>query len=88
MTQDSAEALALNCLQFLASEPERLGRFLALSGAGPDDVKNSLTNSAFLGGVLDYVLADETLLYLIAESTSQPINSFSNARKFLPGSQD
>ena len=31
----AAEALAVAALAFIAAEPERLGRFLAMSGIGP-----------------------------------------------------
>ena len=88
MDQNHAETLALNCLQYLAEGPDRLGRFLASSGAGPDDLKAGVGNPVFLGGVLDYVLADETLIFMIAESTGQNADSFLRARRALPGSHD
>jgi Protein of unknown function (DUF3572) len=35
----AAEALAVAALGFIASEPERLGRFLAMTGIGPDSLR-------------------------------------------------
>ena len=35
-SRETAEALAIAALTFIAEEPERLGRFLALSGIGPE----------------------------------------------------
>ena len=35
----AAEALAVAALAFIAGEPERLGRFLAMSGIGPDSIR-------------------------------------------------
>ena len=39
MDQEEAEAIALSALAFLAEEPERLGRFLALTGMGPAELR-------------------------------------------------
>jgi len=58
----AAEALALHALAFLAEDPERLGRFLALTGIGPADLKARAGEPEFLGGVLDHLLGDERLL--------------------------
>src|SRR5437773_1706072 len=58
----AAEALALHALAFLAEDPERLGRFLALTGIGPADLKARAGEPEFLGGVLDHLLSDERLL--------------------------
>src|SRR4029450_7460703 len=35
----AAEALAVAALGFIAGEPERLGRFLAMTGIGPDSIR-------------------------------------------------
>ncbi len=61
--QDGAAAeLAIAALTFIAQEPERLGRFLALSGIGPESLREAAREPDFLLGVLDYVVADEALL--------------------------
>ena len=39
--QAAAEGLAVAALGFIAAEPERLGRFLALSGIGPDSIRTA-----------------------------------------------
>lgn len=57
-----AETLALRALAFLAGEPERLGRFLALTGIGPDRLRAAAGTPETLAAVLDYLLADESLL--------------------------
>ena len=88
MEQKSAEILAINALGFLASEPERLGRFLALSGIGPEALKQNAANPEFLAGVVDYVLADESLLFLFAESQGIRVEEAQKARRALPGALD
>ena len=65
--QDAAEALAIEALGFLAAEPERLGRFLALSGIGPEALRNAAGEPGFLAGVLEHITSDERLLLEFAE---------------------
>jgi hypothetical protein len=65
--REAAESLAIQVLTYLASEPERLGRFLALSGLGPQQLRIAAAEPGFLAGVLDYVIADESLLLGFAD---------------------
>ncbi len=58
----AAQALAIEALSYLAAEPERLGRFLALSGIGPEQIRSAATDPAFLGGVIEHMVSDEQLL--------------------------
>lgn len=57
-----AEVIALKALGFLAGEPERLGRFLALSGVELADIRSAALNPDFLLGLLNHLLQDESLL--------------------------
>jgi hypothetical protein len=59
---DSAQSLAVSALTFIAADPGRLGRFLNLTGLGPDNLRTAAADPAFLGSVLDYLIADEELL--------------------------
>ena len=71
-SRGTAEALAIAALTFIAEEPERLGRFLALSGIGPESLRAAAREPGFLLGVLDYLTNDESLL--IAFSTDRGID--------------
>jgi hypothetical protein len=85
LNTDQPEIVALNCLTFLASEPDRFGRFLALTGLQPGDVADQAEKSDFLASVLDYLLADERLLLeFAAEERIDPQKIFLLRRK-LPG---
>src|SRR5262245_45406948 len=64
--REQAEVLAIAALSFLASEPERLGVFLAVSGIGPESVRAAAREPHFLAGVLDHVASDEQLLVAFA----------------------
>ena len=62
----AATDVAIAALCFIAAEPERLGRFLALTGIGPESIREAAGEPGFLLGVLDYLTADETLLLAFA----------------------
>ena len=62
MTRESAETLAIQALTYLGEEPERLHRFLALSGIGPESLRDAACEPHFLLGVLDHLVGDDTLL--------------------------
>jgi len=68
MDADSAETIALTALAFLADDPSRLGRFLALTGLGPDELKEEARSPRILAAVLTYLLQDESLLLVFAAS--------------------
>jgi hypothetical protein len=83
--RDAAEALALRALAFLAEDPERLGRFLALCGIGPSELRSRAADPALLGGVLDHLLGDERLLIAFAERHEIEPEATARARRHLPG---
>jgi len=45
-----------------------LGRFLAVSGLGPDTLRTAAENPGFLIGVLEFLMADEPSLLAFAEN--------------------
>jgi Protein of unknown function (DUF3572) len=59
-------SLAASALAFVASDPERLRRFLDLTGLGPHNLREAAQDPAFDGSVLEYVLADAELLLRFA----------------------
>jgi hypothetical protein len=66
LSRDAAEDIAVRGLGFLAGEPEALGRFLALTGIGPGDLRQAASEPEFLVGVLEFFLEDEALLLAFA----------------------
>jgi len=81
----AAEALAVTALAFIAGEPERLGRFLAMSGIGPDSIRAAAREPQFLLGVLDYLAANEPLLIAFAAENVIPPNAVMDARDTIAG---
>ncbi len=64
--KDAAEALAVQALTFIAADHERLGRFLALTGIGPAEIRTAAQEPGFLVGVLEHLASDEALLAAFA----------------------
>jgi hypothetical protein len=81
----AAEQLAIAALGFIADEPERLGRFLAMTGLGPGSLRNAAREPHFLAGVLDHVAADETLLVAFAARHEVDPDAVMRARDELGG---
>jgi hypothetical protein len=67
---ETAEEIAARALAFLAAEPARLSRFLALTGIEPGHVREEIGSPALLSAVLDHLVHDEPLLLVFAASTS------------------
>ena len=68
--REVAEIVAIQALSFIASEPERLGLFLAESGIGPETLRNAAADPRFLASVLDFVMRDDATVKAFA-SVSQ-----------------
>lgn len=83
---DAATALAITALSFIASEPERLGRFLALTGIGPESIREAAREPDFLLGVLDHLAGDEALLITFANENGIDPEQVALARHVLAGS--
>jgi len=82
---EGAQTVAIDALGFLAAEPERLARFLALSGLGPDNLRQAATSPGFLAAVLDHLAADEPLLLAFAAAQGIDPAAVIRARDRLSG---
>src|ERR1700754_4508045 len=78
-----AEFLAIQALGFIAQDGDRLGRFLALTGMGPGELRSGARDPHFLSGVLDYVCGDEELLVAFAEHAGVDPGRIEIARRAL-----
>jgi Protein of unknown function (DUF3572) len=75
--------LAIEALSFIAGDGERLGRFLAVTGIGPKQIRDAAREPRFLAGVLDYLAADEGLLVAFAQHAGFDPAAIARARKVL-----
>jgi hypothetical protein len=83
LAAEVAEVLAIQALGFIAQDSERLGRFLAITGIGPADIRLSARDRHFLAGVLDYLCGDEDLLVSFASHASVDPLTIEVARRAL-----
>lgn len=66
MDRAQAEEIGLAALGFLAEEPKRLTRFLSLSGLSPAELGAQAADPQMQAALLEHILADETLLLVLA----------------------
>jgi Protein of unknown function (DUF3572) len=67
--REVAEIVAVQALGFIAGEPERLGRFLAESGIGPETLRTAASDPHFLASVLDFVMRDDATVKAFADAS-------------------
>jgi hypothetical protein len=80
-----AENVAIQALSFLAADPARLGRFLAMTGIGPDDIRAAARDKGFLAGVLDHLADDESAMLAFAQEIGLAPDLIARARAALSG---
>jgi hypothetical protein len=85
MVQPQAEALAVQALAWMADDPDLIGRFMAIAGAGPADLRVRAVEPEFLGFVLDFLLSDEVALVAFAAAANIRPDLPMRARVALPG---
>jgi hypothetical protein len=81
----AAELLAIEALHFLGEDFDRLGRFLALSGVDPGDIRRLARERSFLCAVLAHLADDERLLMSFSEHSSRNPAEINEARRLLAG---
>jgi hypothetical protein len=87
MTRESAESVAIQALAFLAEDPEQLDRFLALTGIGPESLRDAAREPNFLLGVLDHLAGDERLVHAFATQLEIAPEVVTRARDLLAGAR-
>lgn len=85
MTREIAEQLAVQALQFLTSDGERLERFMSLSGLDPGTMRAASSGDSFLAAILEYLMGDESLLLVFATEIAAPPENVASAWRTLTG---
>jgi hypothetical protein len=89
MDRARAEVMAAEALGFLAGSPERLMRFLDVSGLRPDTLRVAAGEPGFLAGLMDYLVSDEELLVAFAGEIGATPESVMRAKRLLsPEAED
>ena len=84
-TREQAEELAIQALTFIAGDPERLGRFLAITGIGPGEIRAAAREPGFLAGVLEYMASDDRLISAFAAENNLSPADLDRSRAALAG---
>ncbi|CAK07223.1 DUF3572 domain-containing protein [Rhizobium johnstonii] len=64
---------AIAVLGWLADDPDMFGRFLALTGVAPGQVRNAVNDPGFLAGLMDFLMNHEpTAMAFCAASGISP----------------
>jgi hypothetical protein len=81
--REAAETLAVQALTFIAEDPDRLGRFLDVTGIEAGQIRAAAREPGFLAGVLEHMLGDESLLIAFASSAGIDPAAVARARGAL-----
>jgi hypothetical protein len=84
--RQAAEIVGIQALSFLAGEPARLGRFLAETGLGPENLRAAAKSPDFLLAVIDFLLKDAAMVEEFAAASELPLETITAARIALGGS--
>ena len=85
--QNSAETIGLKAVSWLVGNEDLLPLFLGASGASEQDFRTSLTDPAFQGGVLDFILMDDAWVQSFCEAHALAPEVPFQARQMLPGGE-
>jgi len=83
--QEAARDLAIVALGYIASDPEQLSRFLALTGIDPGAIRAAANEPGFLAGVLGYISGNERTLVAFAAHAGVAPDEVEKAKKLLAG---
>ena len=81
--REVAEIVAVQALGFIAGDPERLGKFLAETGIGPQSLRAAAADPQFLVSVLDFVLRDDATVKAFAKVSELHPTNIAAARDVL-----
>ena len=87
MPKEAAEALAIQALTFIAADGERLGRFLAITGIGPAEIRATAREPGFMLGVVEFLGGDDALLAAFAAEYGFDPADIGKAATVLGGGQ-
>lgn len=88
LTEDWAEALALQVLAFILCDPRQISRFLTLTGTTPEGLRSVASSREQQVATLEYLLSDEGLLLTFCQEASIDPATIAPAYQLLSGHSD
>jgi len=83
--QMEAQKVAIEGLAFIATQPDLLARFLALSGIEAQDIRQAAASEGFLAAVLSFLCANEVDLLAFCRHSHYRPETVSLAVQSLSG---
>ncbi|VTZ26867.1 conserved hypothetical protein [Methylocella tundrae] len=81
--KESAEALAIEVLGYIAADPAALEGFMSLSGLEIGNLRAAAAEPGFFVGVLDFLASNEALLLAFAANAGRDPAAILRARHVL-----
>src|SRR6202165_4024984 len=81
--REVAEIVEVQAVSFIAGDPERLARFLAESGIGPETLRSAAADPHFLASVLHFILRDDATVKAFAAASELDPTTVAAAREVL-----
>jgi hypothetical protein len=85
MRQDAAQQVAIAAISHIASDEETILAFLQQAGLSPDMLRERISDPAFLGGILDFILGDDAIATAFCTAEGLTGEDLMRARQALPG---
>ena len=85
MKAENAEIIALQALAWLLANEQEMNTFMGQTGLDQAALRSGAGDAAFLGGVLDHILAEEVRLMAFVGDAGLKPDMPARARTALPG---
>lgn len=85
MSPDRAETIALQAVGWLIADDDLRPKFLAATGASPDDLRGRIGDPVFLAAVLSFVTSDDSTVRAFCDAAGLAYDQPLRARHALPG---
>ncbi|WP_425102456.1 DUF3572 domain-containing protein [Tropicibacter sp. S64] len=85
--QESAEAIGLRAIGWLAGNDDLLQVFMGSTGASSADFRESVQDVEFQASVLDFLLMSDQWVMEFCDAESLPYDQVMRARAALPGGE-
>jgi hypothetical protein len=85
MSQETAEVVGLKAMTWMAGNEELLPVFLGATGASEADMRAGVSDPAFLGALLDFIMMDDIWVTGFCDDQGLSYDQPMIARMSLPG---
>lgn len=84
-SNETAQALAIAALGWIASDGEQINRFMSITGIEADAIRDASAEPGFLAGVLEFLMGHEPTLMRFCEDNAIAPDQIAAAHRALAG---